>query len=54
MASYGFSRGGGVNHDNSTMRETGGAELDAPNSALGGRHHAEVRATHNGCVKPLD
>ena len=34
--------GGGVNHPDSTMRETEGAELCPPNSASGSRHHAEV------------
>ena len=47
-------RGTGVNHDNSTTRGTEGAELGPPNSASGGRHYANVRATRNGCVKPPD
>ena len=55
LASYGFSRGGGgVDDNNSTIREKEGAELCRPNSALGGQHHAEVRATRNGCVRAPD
>ena len=41
LVSHGFSKGG-VNDYDSTMRETEGAELRPPNSASGGRHHAEV------------
>ena len=33
---------GAVNHYDSTMRETEGADLGPPNLASGGRHHAEV------------
>ena len=51
--SFGFSRGE-VNHDYSTIRETERAEQGPPNSHLGGGHHAEVRATRNGCVKPAE
>ena len=38
---HGFSTGE-VNHYDSTMRETEGAELGPPISASGGGHHREV------------
>ena len=49
-----LQKGAGGNRDNSTMRETEGAELGPLNPASGGWHHAEVRATHNSCVQPPD
>ena len=45
-------QGGGVNQDSWTMKETECAQLGPPNSASGGPHHAEVRTTRNGSVKP--
>ena len=45
---------GGVNHDDSTIGEAEGAEIGQPNSAPGGSHHTEVRATCNSCSKPPD